>query len=97
MYTSFLVNMLIVVGVLFLTFIALLLLVSIKEVIIVGIIKSKTNRIVIKLSKVESGLNDFIKTLKKDLTPGDLVLLEKKAFELNKETEEVFKEIGSGN
>lgn len=97
MYTSFLVNMLIVVGVLFLTFIALLLLVSIKEVIMVGIIKSKTNRIVIKLNKVESGLNDFIKTLKKDLTPGDLVQLEKKAFELNKETEEVLKEIGSGN
>jgi sensor histidine kinase YesM len=89
--------MLIVVGVLFLTFIALLLLVSIKEVIMVGIIKSKTNRIVFKLNKVESGLNDFIKTLKKDLTPGDLVQLEKKAFELNKETEEVLKEIGSGN
>jgi sensor histidine kinase YesM len=89
--------MLIVVGVLFLTFIALLLLVSIKEVIMVGIIKSKTNRIVFKLNKVESGLNDFIKALKKDLTPGDLVQLEKKAFELNKEIEEVLKEIGSGN
>lgn len=93
MYTSLLTNMLIIVGVLILMFIALFLLVAIKEVIMIGIIKSKSTRILKKLIKLESSLNGFIKALKKDLSPGDLVQLEKKAFDLNKETEETLKEV----
>ena len=93
MYTSLLTNMLIIVGVLILMFIALFLLVAIKEVIMIGIIKSKSTRILKKMIKLESSLNGFIKALKKDLSPGDLVQLEKKAFDLNKETEETLKEV----
>ena len=93
MYTSLLTNMLIVVGVLILMFIALFLLVAIKEVIMIRIIKSKSTRILKKMIKLESSLNGFIKALKKDLSPGDLVQLEKKAFDLNKETEETLKEV----
>lgn len=93
MYTSLLTNMLIIVGVLILMFIALFLLVAIKEVIMIGIIKSKSTRILKKMIKLESSLNGFIKALKKDLSPGDLKYLEKKAFDLNKETEETLKEV----
>ncbi len=93
MYTSLLTNMLIVVGVLILMFIALFLLVAIKEVIMIRIIKSKSTRILKKMIKLESSLNGFIKALKKDLSPGDLEYLEKKAFDLNKETEETLKEV----
>ena len=93
MYTSLLTNMLIIVGVLILMFIALFLLVAIKEVIMIGIIKSKSTRILKKMIKLESSLNGFIKALKKDLSPGDLVQLEKKAFDLNKEAEETLKEV----
>lgn len=93
MYTSLLTNMLIIVGVLILMFIALFLLVAIKEVIMTGIIKSKSTRILKKMIKLESSLNSFIKALKKDLSPGDLKYLEKKAFDLNKETEETLKEV----
>ena len=93
MYTSLLTNMLIIVGVLILMFIALFLLVAIKEVIMIGIIKSKSNRILKKMIKLESSLNDFMKALKKDLSPGDLIQLEKKAFNLNKEAEETLKEV----
>lgn len=93
MYTSLLTNMLIIVGVLILMFIALFLIVAIKEVIMIGIIKSKSTRILKKMIKLESSLNGFIKALKKDLSPGDLVQLEKKAFDLNKETEETLKEV----
>jgi hypothetical protein len=85
--------MLIVVGVLILMFIALFLLVAIKEVIMIGIIKSKSTRILKKMIKLESSLNGFIKALKKDLSPGDLVQLEKKAFDLNIEAEETLKEV----
>lgn len=93
MYTSLLTNMLIIVGVLILMFIALFLLVAIKEVIMTGIIKSKSTRILKKMIKLESSLNDFIKALKKELSPEDLVQLEKKAFDLNKEAEETLKEV----
>ena len=74
-------------------FIALFLLVAIKEVIMTGIIKSKSTRILKKMIKLESSLNDFIKALKKELSPEDLVQLEKKAFNLNKEAEETLKEV----
>ena len=93
MYTSLLTNMLIIVGVLILMLIALFLLVAIKEVIMTGIIKSKSTRILKKMIKLESSLNGFIKAFKKDLSPGDLKYLEKKAFDLNKETEETLKEV----
>ena len=93
MYTSLLTNMLIIVGVLILMFIALFLLVAIKEAIMTGIIKSKSTRILKKMIKLESSLNDFIKALKKELSPEDLVQLEKKAFNLNKEAEETLKEV----